>query len=318
MGIAYLLIKSYLNRLVEKNRRRFELLDMEKEREIYHSKIEFFTNIAHEIRTPLTLIKMPLDKLIRRKNTPAEINYNLKTMEKNTNRLIDLTNQLLDFRNTEMDKFSLNFVKTDISELLSETYSSFQLAAEEKDIEFKLELPGIALQAFVDPEALKKILSNLFNNAIKYAETRVVVRLKNFNSEDQLFTILIQNDGYLIPYDLKEKIFEPFYRLKETEKQPGNGIGLPLSRSLAELHKGVLDLTMPENGMNCFVLTLPIHQEKEFKLHPDEPGLEISPEIEKEDLNTQLKPEILLVEDNKEILDFICKEISSDYMVRKS
>jgi len=241
-GVGYLLIKSYLNRLVEKNRRRFELLDMEKEREIYHSKIEFFTNIAHEIRTPLTLIKMPLDRMIRKKNSNAEINYNLKTMEKNTNRLIDLTNQLLDFRNTEMDKFSLNFVKTDISELITETYNSFQLAAEQKDILFKLELPGIALQAYVDPEALKKILSNLFNNAIKYAETKVVIKLNNFNSEDRLFTIVIQNDGYIIPYDLKEKIFEPFYRIKETDKQPGNGIGLPLSRSLAELHKGVLDL----------------------------------------------------------------------------
>ena len=138
-GVAFLLIKNYLNRLVEKNRRRFELLDIEKEREIYHSKIEFFTHIAHEIRTPLTLIKMPLEKLIKKKNSNAEIAYNLKTMEKNTNRLIDLTNQLLDFRNTEMDKFSLNFVKTDISALLEETYNSFQLAAEEKDIIFKLE-----------------------------------------------------------------------------------------------------------------------------------------------------------------------------------
>ena len=204
-GIAYVLIKSYLNRVDEKNRRRFELLDMEKEREIYHSKIEFFTNIAHEIRTPLTLIKMPLDKLIRKKNSNAEIDYNLKTMEKNTNRLIDLTNQLLDFRNTEMDKFSLNFVKTDISELLQETYSSFQLAAEEKNIIFKLELPGMPLQAYVDPEALKKILSNLFNNAIKYAESQIIIRLKNFSSEDKVFTILIQNDGYLIPYDLQGK-----------------------------------------------------------------------------------------------------------------
>jgi ligand-binding sensor domain-containing protein/signal transduction histidine kinase/DNA-binding response OmpR family regulator len=318
LGIAYLLIKSYFNRLLVKNRRKFELLDMEKEREIYHSKIEFFTNIAHEIRTPLTLIKMPLDKLIRKKNSTAEINYNLKTMEKNTNRLIDLTNQLLDFRNTEMDKFSLNFVKTDISELINETYSSFQLAAEQKDILFKLELPGIALQAYVDPESLKKILSNLFHNAIKYAETRVHIRLKNFSSEDKLFTILIQNDGFIIPYDLKEKIFEPFYRIKETDKQPGNGIGLPLSRSLAELHKGILDLSKPENGLNSFILTLPIHQEKEFKLHTDELAVECTPDTEKEDFNYSLKPEILLVEDNKEILDFISKEISSDYMVRKS
>ncbi len=320
LGLSYLLIKSYFNRLVEKNRRRFELLDREKEREIYHSKIEFFTNIAHEIRTPLTLIKMPLDKLMRKQNSNAEINYNLKTMEKNTNRLIDLTNQLLDFRKTEMDKFSLNFVKTDVSELLKETYSSFQLAAEQKDIHFKLELPGLPLQAYVDPEALKKILSNLFNNAIKYAESGVLVKLKNFNSEDKLFTIVIQNDGFIIPYDLKEKIFEPFYRIRETEKQAGTGIGLPLSRSLAELHKGVLDLSKPENGMNIFVLTLPIHQEKEFKLPTDDTAVDSEVKLSpvKEAFGNITKPEILLVEDNKEILDFICNEISSDYLVRKS
>ncbi len=246
------------------------MLEIEKEREIYHSKIEFFTNIAHEIRTPLTLIKMPLDKLMRKQNNNSEINDNLKTMEKNTNRLIDLTNQLLDFRKTEMDKFSLNFVKTDITELLEETYAIFRVAAEQKDIIFKLEVPGIALQAYVDPEALKKILSNLFNNAIKYAETKVHVRLQNFNSEDKLFKIVFRNDGYIIPYDLKEKIFEPFYRIRETEKQSGTGIGLPLSRSLAELHKGVLDLSHAENGMNTFILSLPIHQEKEFKLHADD------------------------------------------------
>jgi len=318
-GIVYVLIKNYLSRINEKNRRRFELLDMEKEREIYHSKIEFFTHIAHEIRTPLTLIKMPLEKLIKKKNSNAEIAFNLKTMEKNTNRLIDLTNQLLDFRNTEMDKFSLNFVKTDISDLLHETYNSFQLAAEEKDIIFKLELPGIALQAYVDPEALKKILSNLFNNAIKYAESKIIIRLKNFNSDDRVFSILIQNDGYVIPFDLKEKIFEPFYRIKETDSQPGNGIGLSLSRSLAELHKGVLDLSKPENGMNIFILSLPIHQEKEFIMHNDEQEQAIEEESHLvENPDNALKPEILLVEDNKEILDFLSREIAADYLVRKA
>jgi ligand-binding sensor domain-containing protein/signal transduction histidine kinase/DNA-binding response OmpR family regulator len=320
LGIAYVLINSYLNRLVEKNRRRFEMLEIEKEREIYHSKIEFFTNIAHEIRTPLTLIKMPLEKLMRKKNNNSEINDNLKTMEKNTNRLIDLTNQLLDFRKTEMDKFSLNFVKTDITELLEETFEIFRVAAEQKNIAFKLEVPGITLQAFVDPEALKKILSNLFSNAIKYAETKVQVKMQNFNSEDKLFKIVFRNDGYLIPYDLKEKIFQPFYRINETEKQSGTGIGLPLSRSLAELHKGVLDLLKSENGMNTFVLSLPIHQEIEFKLHTDESeslsGSEIIQDIA--DFDNSFKREILLVEDNKEILEFISNELTSDYLVRKA
>ena len=319
-GLSYLLIKGYLNKLAEKTRRRFELLDMEKEREIYHSKIEFFTNIAHEIRTPLTLIKMPLDKLMKKQNNIAEINSNLKTMEKNTNRLIDLTNQLLDFRKTEMNKFSLNFVKTDISELLRETYSSFHVAAEQKEIHFKLELPGIPLQAYVDPEALKKIFSNLFNNAIKYAESIVTIRLKNFSSEDKLFTIIFQNDGFNIPSELKEKIFEPFYRIKETEKQSGNGIGLSLSRSLAELHKGLLELSTSENNLNIFTLTLPIHQEKVFILHTEDspPAIETNTSSDLTAFMDNTNPEILLVEDNKEILDFISTELSDKYQVYKA
>lgn len=219
-----------------------------------------------------------------------------------------------------MDKFRLNFVKTDITELLQETYGVFRVAAEQKEINFKLEVPRIALQAYVDPEALRKILSNLFNNAIKYAATRVYVKLQNFNSEDTLFKIVFKNDGYVIPFELKEKIFEPFYRISETEKQSGTGIGLPLSRSLAELHKGVLDLLKSEDGMNVFVLSLPIHQENEFKLHADETELKLEKESiqEMEDFNNSSKREILLVEDNKEILEFICNELSSEYLVRKS
>jgi ligand-binding sensor domain-containing protein/signal transduction histidine kinase/DNA-binding response OmpR family regulator len=319
IGLAYLLMRYYVERTNEKNLRKIELLEIEKEREIYHAKIEFFTNVAHEIRTPLTLIKMPLDKLIKKENHHPEINENLRTMEKNTNRLIDLTNQLLDFRKTETDKFSLNFVKTDISDLLRETVSNFQPAAEQKNISFKLELPRIPLQASVDAEALKKILSNLINNAIKYADNRVSVHLLPFSSEDKVFTIEIRNNGFIIPYDQKEKIFEPFYRIKETEKQAGTGIGLPLSRSLAELHKGILDLKKPENNENVFVLTLPIHQEKEFNLHDDDlTSLITNSEMSQEEESHSSKPVILFVEDNKEILDFICRELHPDYSIRKA
>jgi ligand-binding sensor domain-containing protein/signal transduction histidine kinase/DNA-binding response OmpR family regulator len=318
-GVAYLLIRFYVTRENEKNIRKIELLEIEKEREIYHAKIEFFTNVAHEIRTPLTLIKMPLEKLMKKENHHPEINENLRTMEKNTNRLIDLTNQLLDFRKTETDKFSLNFVKTDVSDLLRETFSVFQPAADQKNVHFKLEMPRIALLASVDPEALKKILSNLLNNAIKYADNKVIVQLLPFSSEDKVFIVEIKNDGYIIPHDQKEKIFEPFYRLKETEKQAGTGIGLPLSRALTESHKGVLDLKKPENNLNVFQLILPIHQDKEFNLQNDEPETPITPEttpmVESDHTS---RPAILFVEDNKEIQDFICRELHAEYAVRKA
>jgi ligand-binding sensor domain-containing protein/signal transduction histidine kinase/DNA-binding response OmpR family regulator len=319
ISLVWFCIRYYVIRTSEKNLRRIELLEMEKEREIYHAKIEFFTNVAHEIRTPLTLIKMPLDKLMKNGNQQADTKENLRTMERNTNRLIDLTNQLLDFRKTETDKFSLSFVKTDITDLIRETFSNFQPAAEEKNIQFRLELPRLSLQAFVDPEAVKKMLTNLVNNAVKYAENKVLVQLLPFSSEDKVFCIEIRNDGYLIPYDQKEKIFQPFYRLKETEKQPGTGIGLPLARSLAELHKGVLDMKKPENGMNVFSLVLPIHQEQEFVLQNDfavnTAGAEA---VDPDEGCDPTKPAILFVEDNKEILDFIARELQTDYTVRRA
>ncbi len=296
-------------------------LEIEKEREIYNAKIEFFTNVTHEIRTPLTLIRLPLEKLLRTVSEQSALYENLSMINKNTNRLIDLTDQLLDFRKAEANKYSLSFIRTDITELLKELFTIYKPAAEQKGLSLKLELPRLSLQAYVDAEAFKKILSNLFSNAIKYAEHTVIVRLQSFSSDDKVFHIEFKNDGYLIPYELKEKIFEPFYRLKETEKNAGTGIGLPLARSLAELHKGVLDLKQPVNNLNIFLLSLPIHQEHELHLHDDYEVMETETTMRPEEvtpLSDLDKVTILLVEDNKEILQFIQKELQQTYAIRKA
>ena len=263
-GAGYFGIRAYHLRIKSKNRRRLEILEHRKEKEIYRAKIEFFTNVAHEIRTPLTLIKGPMEKIIKKAEEVPQIKSNLKIMEKNTERLLALTSQLLDFRKTESKGFSLNFVRTDITALLKDNYIRFKPAAEQKSIRFKTELPAEKLFAYIDIEALNKILSNLLSNALKYAESKVSVQLVPVNEGDTCFTIRIKNDGYPIPMSMREKIFETFFRLDETKQQSGTGLGLSLSRSLAELHKGVLKLDLPENNCNVFTLTLPIHQEIEF------------------------------------------------------
>ncbi|MEO5893713.1 MAG: two-component regulator propeller domain-containing protein [Ferruginibacter sp.] len=260
--IAYYFIHNYHKRTEEKNRRKIEYLEIAKEKEIFKAKIEFFTNVAHEIRTPLTLIKGPLEKVIRNTEAVVGIKDSLKIMERNTNRLIDLSNQLLDFRQTEIQGFSLNYIQADISELLEETFLNFKPLAEQKNLSFQVHLPPGRLLAYVDTEAFTKILTNLFSNAVKYASSKVSVYLLPLNKQDNSFTIEIKNDGYLVPNDMKEKIFEPFFRLRETEKQKGTGIGLALSRSLAALHKGVLDFKESDNGMNVFFLTIPVSQEE--------------------------------------------------------
>ncbi len=184
-------------------------------------------------------------------------------MEKNTVRLVDLTNQLLDFRQTEIKGFSLNFTKENIAELMEDTFIGFKPLAEQKNLQFTLGPLPPKLYAFIDTEAFNKILTNVFSNAVKYAKSKVEVYVLSLKEGDKTFTIEVKYDGYIIPYEMKEKIFEPFFRLKETEKQKGTGIGLALSRSLTQLHKGVLDIKEPENNMNIFFITMPVHQDEE-------------------------------------------------------
>ena len=320
LGIAFIIIKYYTIALHEKNQRKIKTLEIEKEREIYNAKIEFFTNITHEIRTPLTLIKLPVEKLLKIFSNDATLRENLSMIDKNTNRLIHLTNQLLDFRKAEANNYTLNFVKTDVNDLLKELFTTYKPVAEEKKLSFRLELPRITLLAYVDAEAFRKILSNLFSNALKYAEKIVTIKLLPFNSDDNLFHIEFKNDGYVIPAEMKEKIFEPFYRLKQTEKFAGTGIGLPLSRSLSELHKGKLELKQPADGFNIFLLSIPIHQETEINLDEYETiESEDSQEGTDEDLVTPShNVSILIVEDNKEILNFLQKELHNTYNIYKA
>jgi signal transduction histidine kinase len=260
-----LLIRSYHRRTEEKNRRKLELLEHEKEKEIYQAKIEFFTNVAHEIRTPLTLIKGPMELVMKQIETVPAVSGNLQIMQRNIDRLLDLTTQLLDFRKTETKGFSLSFVKANIAELIADAYARFRPTAEQKSLSFTMDSTS-AFYAYVDTEAFKKILSNLLDNAVKYADSRVHIRLVNGSEQDTSFRVEIANDGYIIPSEMKEKIFESFFRINENGEQAGSGIGLALARSLAELHKGLLYLKEPNGNVNVFVLELPVHQEIEFNL----------------------------------------------------
>ena len=257
MAFAFYLVRRYHNHIEEKNRRKIEHLHHEKEKELYEAKIDFFTNVAHEIKTPLTLIKGPLEKIMNWADNRPETQKHLATMERNTNRLIDLTGQLLDFRQTEAKGFRLNFSRMNVSALLRETFSNFKSLAEQKNLAYSLSLPANDLYAWVDDDALNKIYCNLFSNAVKYAKREVKIKMET--GPQGHFTTEIISDGYVIPENKREKIFVPFYRLRETEKQKGTGIGLALSRSLATLHKGELYLKKTNiPGYNTFVLSLPL------------------------------------------------------------
>lgn len=228
-----------------------------KEKEIYEAKIDFFTNVAHEIKTPLTLIKGPVENLQERVEELPSLRKDVDMLERNTNRLIALVQQILDFRQTETKGFNLYFTQVNISTLLEHVYEDFVPLADKRKLQFTLNRPAQELQVKADEDALEKIFTNLLSNAIKYADKRVILTLQT-GSEPDSWQLIVQNDGKLIPEDLREKIFEPFFRITEHNKQKGTGIGLALSRSLAELHNGTI-VCNSTGGLNTFILTISAH-----------------------------------------------------------
>ncbi|MBL4561436.1 MAG: hypothetical protein JKX79_10680 [Labilibaculum sp.] len=244
----------YSNKIRKKNERRKEIFENEKSKEIYNAKIAFFTTITHEIRTPLSLIKGPLEYLIGAEVEDAKRKEYLKVMERNTNRLLDLSNQLLDFRKTEQNGLRLNFTSIDIKQLVNDIYTYFNVNSVMKGLDFKADIPIDTFYADVDKEALTKIISNLWDNAIKYTESEINLCIKK---EIDSFQIIVSNDGNKLSVNDQEKIFEPFYQVNGGHSEQilkGVGLGLPLARSLAELHGG--SLTYVYSKINTIVLSL--------------------------------------------------------------
>lgn len=304
----YLTIQYYHRKIKEKNARMIDYLNHEKDKEIYEAKIDFFTNVAHEIRTPLSLIVAPIEK-IEQATHMDEVKSNLSLLQKNANRLVSLTNQLLDFRKIEQKDLKLNFIKTNFVDLLTDIYQSFQLIAASKGYTYQLQTEASIIYAYIDREAMTKILSNLIHNAIKYALKNILIILSQ--QDEHTIKVTITNDGKTIPENLKNKLFEPFYRFHSKAHSEGTGIGLAMAKSLTELHKGSLQ-AKPQANHITFQLTVPIHQEIQFEF---EKQLEKNTYSATSDKRNEKKTHLLIVEDSEDILNFLKKELEDAYHV---
>lgn len=314
--IALLRYLNFRNLRVQKEK--MITFEQEKERELYQSKIDFFTSVAHEIRTPLSLIKAPLDYVLINgdvsEDMSEEVKEHLQIMSKNTDRLLDLINQLLDFQKTESEAYLLNLESQNVSEIIRETFMRFKPLTMQKELNFELDLPQVDMYARVDKEAFLKIISNLISNAIKFCDR--YVRLKAYISpveDEQLFHMITENDGETIPEKYREEIFKPFVHLNNKQDQTlkGTGVGLALSRSLTELHNGTLELDH-QSELTRFHLMLPAGNAKEIEI-----GSSKDPKkCIKKDLASKSSPyTILLVDDDQELLQFEKKILSPHYNV---
>ena len=282
-----------------------EQRDAENQKRLYASKVEFLTTLAHEIRTPLTLVMAPVETLQSKLAHSADksVVEDLDVVGRNADKLSMLLDELLDFRKLENSGIKLMPAEYDIAAIVRSAVGRFSLAAGKKGIKLNLELPQESVSAAVDKNALDKIITNLLSNAIKYGMHKVEVSLKESDGQIRL---VMENDGPAVPLQDRERIFHPFERyVPEGSNETGTGIGLFVSRNLAELHGGTL--TMDKDiSANRFILSIPVvHISEEIPEPKTLPDIHIP----------QQKPTVLVVEDSREMLDFIRRQLEMVYSV---
>lgn len=279
---------------------RQERMDREKEKELYESKNAFFMNITHEIRTPLSLIKMPLDQMIR---TGEYSKKDLLVIQANTNRLLDLVNQLLDIRKLEQKEEKLEFTRYDLCDIVRRTAALFNTTADDQGVMLSVDVPDGSIDTMCAKDSIEKIISNLITNALKYGKDKIDVRLSEAGGKAIL---RVSSNGDRIPFRSRDKIFEKF-----VHGGKGTGLGLPLARTLAQQHDGRLYLDTDSTEMNSFVLELPI-------VHPEDIPQDSQAEPESEDMEQSYndsRRDILVVEDNEDFRLYLAESLSREFNV---
>ena len=323
VGAGYLVYRYLTAKARTKFARQMEAYQIKTEKEVYQSKINFFVNLVHEIRTPLSLIKLPLERLSDEGPGPKTSKY-LTAINKNVNYLLHVVNQLLDFQKIENKGVVLDLHDQSLNGLVNELYDQFVYSAGLKQIEIILSLPEKDVVTAIDREKVAKILINLMSNALKHARKSIRLQLEPF---DDHFEIGVADDGPGVPDEEKEKVFEAFYQSDSHKSNQGTGIGLAFSRSLAESHHG--HITLKDNEWNgaSFVLSIPL-QSVEEELLPvngkiqDMKNRELIGDHPPEDPETAGTPfknyKVLLVEDNTELLDMVEDSLRSFFTVMKA
>ena len=335
----------YSNKLKRRYARRLESYQAEQEKANFESKIRFFINIVHEIRTPLTLISLPLEAIseeLRMKNeeSPANgmaaanssfstlhssLNNHIAAMRRNINYLLGITNQLLDFQKAEHGKIQLTKTTCDVGQLLDNVYQQFTDAMELQGKHIQLQLPSEPVVTTIDADKVQKVMMNLIGNATKYAKNEIIVRLE-VNEEGLKISVI--DDGPGVPAEEREKIFDLYYQIgnDSTAGSLGTGLGLSYAKMLAQSHDGDLVYNDAVGGGSNFQLILPL---KKLGVKSKELGVEgesgsATPNSSPLTPNSSpLTPNssnfrILLVEDNEELLQMTSDALRSQFRIVKA
>ncbi|MDE7153298.1 MAG: substrate-binding domain-containing protein [Muribaculaceae bacterium] len=307
------------NRQLEEQRDRLINLN-EQLQEATQSKLMFFTNVSHDLRTPLTLIAGPVEQLAGAPNLTDEQQTLMALANKNIHILKRLINQILDFRKFENGKLTLSLTEVNLSALLGDWCESFKHVAVRRDIKFTLNLPeSDSLQCAVDVEKIERVMFNLISNALKYTQSNGSITVAA-GREGENIVITVDDTGQGISAEDLSHIFERFFQVDKVHPN-GSGIGLSLAKAFVELHGGTLTAESEEGKGSVFKVVLPVK-------HIDSVSAEVSGNITAKDVNMEMgeltveltesdrdKTTALVIDDNPDILTLVKSVLKDDYTV---
>lgn len=313
----------------------YEQLHSEQQQELFQMKLDFFTRISHEIRTPLTLIFAPLEKLIKLTQENSTVNHSLIGIRRNTDRLLRLISELLDFRKIESGHVNLHVSKNDLVAFSHNIYRSYLSLAELKNIDYQFTCKQEEVLIYFDAGQMEKVFYNILSNSFKYTPDggKIIFAIAEHDGQAE---VTITDNGIGIPLDVQDKVFTNFYQVKSRGvAAEGWGIGLALVKDIVELHKGQISVSSEpalegKNGKTCLTILLRFGKEH-FSAEELSVGdsalkiLENVPEQQAGRLSSEgveaiieKKYTVLVVEDNDELRGFIVQSLKATYHILES
>ena len=302
------------------------------EQQLANIKLRFFTDISHELRTPLTLIGSPVAEVLENEPLSPTAREHLTLVRRNTERMLRLMNQILDFRKIQNQKMKLLVEETDLIPLLQKVMDSFRLIAKEKNIDYQMKSPIESVYGWVDRDKFEKIFFNLLSNAFKYTPEGKAITIKVL-PHNETIDIEVADEGIGIAAEKQRTLFQRFETLvKQNILQPSSGIGLSLVKEMVEIHHGTIQVDSQPGIGSRFTVTLPLRKQVfeedaqvEFILNDIQTASAPTDEETKGQEDTETKEEfdsnlsechsILVVEDNKELRTFLKNSLSEHYTV---
>jgi signal transduction histidine kinase/ligand-binding sensor domain-containing protein/DNA-binding response OmpR family regulator len=314
LAIVYLILRFAKNKLAIENALAMEKKGRQQEHLLNEEKLKFFTNITHELRTPMTLILGPLEDLVADQTLTAAHSKKINNIHRVANRLLQLINQILEFRKSETQNRKLSVVQDDLVQHVGEIGQKYTELANQKQVGFNMLLPNSPLHMFFDPEVITIVLDNLLSNAFKFTpKGNVTLELKNTSDGGVATTeLLVSDTGFGISDSDLPHVFERYYQAPNTPYPiTGTGIGLALVKSLVELHEGEIVVSSQVGKGTVFSIRLLTRNAYPNAVHQRWHHASLN----EEEVHETAKKVILVVDDNVEIVDYIRECLGDDYQI---